>query len=277
VLYVTLPLPSPADLPLVDAVRRVFAEEGRPPSRRRVEGWITAGAVTVAGRVVRDPSATVPATVRVSVDLEALVDASPGAPGAATPPSRRAGLPAGILHADAQVVVCDRGAFPAGLAHEAFAAAVAGALSAAQGRPVELHPVADPSDAGTGVVLLGVSRAAADRLAEILRTGAARETLLALRSPPLIGPGETVLQASDGPAAGVEFPGKHGDDRHPCALVQREDAPPGPPPTGARDGVPPHRAGLTFKHPRTNRRLTFSCDPSAAFGAACARLLGDLG
>jgi hypothetical protein len=268
------PSPSPSPVPLVDAVRRLLSEEGRPPSRRRVEAWIAAGAVTVEGRVVRDPAAPVAPSLRVSLDLDALSEVSPGAPGDAEPaqgssgrvPTRagRAGLPAGVLHADGQLVVCDRGAFPATLAPEAFAAAVAAALASTRGRPVDLHPVADPSAVGSGIVLLGTSRAGAARLAGLLRTGAARETLLALRVPPLAGPAESIVQSTDAP---------DGNGPPARALIQREDAPPGPPPHGARDGVPPHRAALTFKHPRTNRRLTFACEPSAEFGAACARWL----
>jgi hypothetical protein len=258
-------IPPPAGRPLVDAVRILLAEDGRPPSRRRVVAWIALGAVTLDGRVVRDPTLRVTSAARLAVDLEAaFLEEVEGAPGARSPrAAQRAASPTGVLHADTHLVVCDRGAFAAEAAPDALAAEVSAVLSAARGRPVALHPVLDPSRAGSGPVPLGTSRAGAQRLAALLGEGGARETLLALRSPALAGPGEVVLQ-----------PGRT-DAPFPCGLVKREDAPLGGPPAGARDLVPPHRALLTFKHPRTNRRLTFACDPSAAFAAACARLLVD--
>jgi hypothetical protein len=241
---------------LLEALRQQLAGEGRPPSRARLAALIEAGAVRVDGRVVRDPTHPLGAEVRLSFDPDEADpvgdDAGPGARG---PLRRRAGaaarppLPTGVLFADAQVVVVERAAFPQGA--EGFASAVAAAL----GRE-RLWVPRDPSAPGAGPVLLAGSEASRKRLEALLASDGALETLLSVRTPVTASPYEVVVEQG---VAGAGRPPT------PFALLRREQAPPGPPPLGARQVVPPQRLALAFKHPRTNRRLELEVGASPTF------------
>lgn len=250
-LFVSLP---DAPLPLLEALRaHLAAEAGRPPSRRLLERLIAAGAARVDGRVVRDPAAPVAPGARLAFDAD---DLPPEALRSAPPPRARTLLPAGVLHADAQVVVVERAAFEAPTP-EALAAAVGAALGRSG-----LCAAPDPSAPGHGPVLLLASAALARTHAAALADGRVRETLLALRTPGTAGalPGgahEAVLER--GTHAGCAW-----------ALLQRDDTPLAPAPAGERHLVAPQRLSLAFKHPRTNRRLALEVAAHARFLAACA-------
>jgi hypothetical protein len=216
-----------------DALRE---EHGAAPSRRRLEAWIRAGAASLDSRVERDPERLVPEGGRVAFSpLDAEPDAMPAR--GHRPPVTRA-LPAGVLHADRQLVVL-----------LAESPAAAHDRLAPDGPALVVVP--DPSAPGSGPVLRATSPAVAARLGAAIREGRVLETLLCLRAPPLLGAGESLQQAGDG-----------------AALVRREESPLAPPPSGSRDVIPPARLLLTLKHPRTNRRMTFAAEPPAAFGAA---------
>jgi hypothetical protein len=257
----------PTTTTLADRVRAVLAEEGRPPSRKAVAGWIRGGAVTVDGRTLRNPAAVVDANARISLDLSALSEEEglfgkrPGPRGALA--VEQPAPPPWLLHLDAQLVVIDRAGFPAALSPEALAEAVSRALAAWRARPLALVAVPDPSGAGSGPVLLAASKAVAARLTAAVRNGHVLETLLSLRSPPLAAPGEVVAERGATTSGGSPLS---------WALVQRDDAPLGPSPAGTRPLVPPHRSALVLKHPKTNRRLEFACDPSAPFAEAFQRM-----
>jgi hypothetical protein len=232
-------MPDPQTL--LERLRQDLAAEGAAPSRARLEAFIRAGAARVAGRVVTDPAAAVPAGAPVAFDPD---DADPAALLAARSERREPiDLPAGVLHADAQLVVL-----------LAESPAAASDRLGPDGPPLVAVP--DPSAPGSGPVLRATSPAVAVRLGAAIREGRVLETLLALRAPPLLGAGESVEVTGDG-----------------AALVRREEAPLGPPPAGTRDVVPPARLLLALKHPRTNRRLVFTAEPPAAFGAGVERAL----
>lgn len=242
---------------LIEAVRELLAGDGRPPSRARVAAWIRAGAVRVEGRRTTDPDRPVERGARISVDLDDM-EAAGVRSKAPTSSTARPTPPPWLLHRDRALTVVDRAAFAPELSGPGLAAAVAAALAQGAARergPGELVCVPDPTGPGSGPVLLCASKALAARLAAEVRAGRVTETLLALRSGPQLGVGET--PADEGAAQGPR-------------LVVREQAPLGPAPAGARDLLPPHRAALVLKHPRTNRRLAFACEPPPTFLEACA-------
>lgn len=277
------PPPEPGEgVPLLERVREHLAagaegsddapdeaapsSRGRAPSRARAAAWIRAGAVRVDGRVLTDPAARVPPDARLSVDLD---DLDPQALAAARRGPRApaaAATPAGVLHLDRHLVAVERSGFPPG-PPEALAAAVARALAGRLPPGAALHAVPDPSAPGSGPVLLGPSAAAARRLGALLAGDGARETLLALRAGPVeaLGPHEELAEEPAGMPA-------EGRPAAPAArLVLRREGPPGPPPSGMRDLLPPHRVELVLKHPRTNRRLALTGAGPERFLAAARR------
>lgn len=251
---------------LLERVRAHLAGEGRPPSRARVEAWIRGGAARLDGVVARDPHAVPPPQARLSVDVDDLADgpgAARGARGARTGAAPRAPLPAGVLHADPQVVVVERAAFAGAATPDALAGAVGRALSLPGRAPVVLVPTPDPAGPGSGPVLLAASRAAASRLAAMVRDGRVLETLLSLRAPAPLGPGESILEQGAGSRDGSAGRGAGTG----WELVERE-GPLAPPTPGTRALAPPHRAALTLKHPKTQRVLEFSVPPPSRWPAA---------
>ncbi len=264
------PPPAPPAQTLLERLLGELRAEGGRLSRRQAQAWIRAGAVRVEGRVRRSPDDPVERAERLSFDPE---QADRGArAGPARPGARAAAAPPWLLHADAWLVAVERGAFAPNLGGEALARAVSGALEAAglargrapRGRLAGLVAVPDASGAGSGVALLCASAALAARVSEAEARGALLESLLALRAGPPLGSGERWADAPPPAPQGAGF-------------ALREERPPGPPPPGARDLVPPHRLLLTLRHPKSNRRMTLACEPTPAFLDACARALGASG
>ncbi len=230
--------------PLLDLLRAALGREGIPPSRRRLAGWIEAGAVRVEGRVERDARSVPPAGSRVDLGLW-----PPDGRGAAGHEPRSLPLP--VLHLDRHVLVVEHAPLP--VADGELVARVRSSLDRAGLTGARLEPALfpPPDERVGGIVLATLSSDAGRRVEAAFLEGQAQLRLRYLACGAAPGDVRSERVGAVGSAGAV-------------ARLQASGAGPAVRPGRGPEGRRPlaaHVTSLRLPHPRTGRTLVLESEP----------------